>query len=219
MKNMLPALVRKELFLVFHPMTLVVLGLSALVLVPNWPYAVILLYACLCPYFNAQSAREQRDLDFAETLPVSRRSMATARIIAITLVELLCVLLMLAFSLARPIVGTPDSFVGMPPNLAFLGFSLLVFSVFDTVFFAMYYRDPMKFGVPFVLASLPTLIVMLAFEAAPYLSAAFAGLLARPGFENLAAQLVVFAVCLGIYCLGRIFAVRLAGRMFEKVDI
>lgn len=58
MKSKVPALVTKEVALVMHPMTLVVLGLSALVLVPNWPYAVILLYACLCPYFNAQSARE-----------------------------------------------------------------------------------------------------------------------------------------------------------------
>ena len=111
MRSMLFALVRKELFLVFHPMTLVVLGLSALVLVPNWPYAVILLYACLCPYFNAQSAREQRDLDFAATLPASRRDMAAARVLATALVEAACVVLMLAFSLARPLAGAPDAFV------------------------------------------------------------------------------------------------------------
>ena len=219
MRNSLLALVRKELLLVFHPMTLVVLGLSVLVLVPNWPYAVILIYACLCQYFNAQSAREQRDLDFSETLPVSRRSMVASRIAATTLVELLCVFLMLAFSLVRPVVGTPDSFVGMPPNLAFLGFSLLVFSVFDIVFFSTYYRNPAKIGIPFILASLPALAVMLAFESAPYLFDTFASLFAQPGFDNLAAQLTILIACVIIYCLGRVFTVKQKKKALEKVDI
>ena len=219
MRSMLFALVRKELFLVFHPMTLVVLGLSALVLVPNWPYAVILLYACLCPYFNAQSAREQRDLDFAATLPASRRDMAAARVLATALVEAACVVLMLAFSLARPLAGAPDAFVGMPPNLAFLGFSLATFAVFDLAFFALYYRDPSKVGLPFAAASVPALLVMLAFEAAPYLSPQFASLLAQPGFANLGAQLAVLGVGALLFLLGHLAAARLAGRSFERVDI
>ena len=199
MRSMLFALVRKELFLVFHPMTLVVLGLSALVLVPNWPYAVILLYACLCPYFNAQSAREQRDLDFAATLPASRRDMAAARVLATALVE--------------------AAFVGMPPNLAFLGFSLATFAVFDLAFFALYYRDPSKVGLPFAAASVPALLVMLAFEAAPYLSPQFASLLAQPGFANLGAQLAVLGAGALLFLLGHLAAAGLAGRSFERVDI
>lgn len=212
MRSKVPALVAKEIRLVMHPMTLVVLGLSALVLVPNWPYAVILLYACLCPYFNAQSAREQRDLDYAATLPVSRREMAAARVGATALADAACVALMGVFSLLRPLVGTPGAVVGMPPNLAFLGFSLLTFAVFDLVYYALYFRDPSRVGVP-------ALAVMLGFEAAPYLSPAFAELLAQPGLANPGAQVAVLAAGAVAFVAGHLLAARLAGRAFERVDI
>lgn len=219
MRSKVPALVTKEVALVMHPMTLVVLGLSALVLVPNWPYAVILLYACLCPYFNAQSAREQRDLDYVATLPVSRREVAAARVAATALSDAACVALMGSFSLLRPLVGTPETVVGMPPNLAFLGFSLLTFAVFDLVYYALYFRDPSRVGVPLVAASVPTLAVMLGFEAAPYLSPAFSELLAQPGLANLGAQVAVLAAGAIAFVAGHLLAARLAGRAFERVDI
>lgn len=219
MRSMIPALMTKEVRLVMHPMTLVVLGLSALVLVPNWPYAVILLYACLCPYFNAQSAREQRDLDYVATLPVSRREVAAARVAATALADAACVALMGSFSLLRPLVGTPETVVGMPPNLAFLGFSLLTFAVFDLVYYALYFRDPSRVGVPLVAASVPALAVMLGFEAAPYLSPAFSELLAQPGLANLGAQVAVLAAGAVAFVAGHLLAARLAGRAFERVDI
>lgn len=219
MKGVRFALVAKEFALVFHPMTVVVLALSALVVVPNWPYAVILLYACLCPYFNALSAREQRDLDYARTLPVSRGDMVWARVAATMLVEVACVALMFCFSLARPAFGTADLVVGMPPNLAFLGFSLATFALYDVVFFTLQYRDTSKAGVPFAVASVPTLLFMLAFEAAPYASPMFAEMLAQPGFAEVGAQLIVFALGAALFTVGHLVAVRAAARAFERGEL
>lgn len=219
MKSTPFSLIAKELLLVFHPMTLVVLCLSALVLVPNWPYAVILLYACLCPYFNAQNAREQRDLDFSQTLPISRQNIVFGRIGATILVEIVCIALMFIFSLIRPFTGSPNSFIGMPPNLAFLGFALLTFTVFDALFFIFHYRNPSKLGLPFITASVPTLFVMIAFEAAPYFSSDFAHLFAQPGFANFEAQIAILLSSAIIFAIGHLATIKIAGKNFEKIDI
>jgi hypothetical protein len=73
--------------------------------------------------------------------------------------------------------------------------------------------------VPLVAASVPALAVMLGFEAAPYLSPAFAELLAQPGLANLGAQVAVLAAGAAAFVAGHLLAARLAGRAFERVDI
>lgn len=218
MRNPVPALVIKDLTLVFHPMSIVILALAILVIVPNWPYAVILLYGCLCPYFNAQNAREQRDLDYAAVLPVSRHDMVVARVAATMLVEGVCVGLMFGFSLLRPIIGTSDMFVGMPPNVAFLGFALATFALFDLVFFPLQYQDPSKVGIPLVVASVPTLLFMIGFEVAPYVSPVFSDLFAQSGFANMGAQLGALVVGVIIFLLGHVLTTVLAAQAFERVD-
>lgn len=69
------ALLAKEFRLVVHPATYMLVVLGALVLIPSWPYAVIILYGILMAFFNAQNAREMRDLSYSFALPASRRDM------------------------------------------------------------------------------------------------------------------------------------------------
>lgn len=54
------ALLAKEFRLVVHPATYMLVVLGALVLIPSWPYAVIILYGILVAFFNAQNAREMQ---------------------------------------------------------------------------------------------------------------------------------------------------------------
>ena len=125
----------------------------------------------------------------------------------------------LRYSAAHLTAAVSYVVMGLASSLAFLGFLLATFAVFYLAFFALYYRDPSKVGIPFAAASMPALLVMHAFETALYLSPQFASVLAQPGFAKLGAQLAVLGVGALLFLLGYLAAARLAGRSFEKVDI
>ena len=63
-------LLKKELALCLHPAAVVMLLLSALVLAPNYPYAVSFFYLTLGLFFICLGGRENHDVIFTLTLPV-----------------------------------------------------------------------------------------------------------------------------------------------------
>lgn len=218
MRGSLLNLMCKDVRLVFHPMVLVALLLTPLVIVPNWPYVVIVLYICLCPFLNAINARERSDLAFTLMLPVSRAAIAGSLILSTAFFDLVCVALMFVFSLVRAAIGSPLMFVGLPPNLAFLGLSLMICGSFSIVFFPLYWRDPSKPGMPFLFASVVTVILMIAVEAIAYLPYAWAHAMAQPGFAELGMQLEVLGVGFIFFVLANAVATAIAVRLFKKVD-
>ena len=66
-------LLKKEWKLVMMPVPLLFLLLSALVLVPNYPYYVTFFYTTLGIFLMMQFARENRDLYYMALLPVTKR--------------------------------------------------------------------------------------------------------------------------------------------------
>lgn len=91
MKDML----LKEIALVVHPSTYCLVVLGALVLIPQWPYVIVLLYGILIAFFNGMNAREMRDLAYSFSLPISRAGMVRARIYVMVGIELIMLVIML----------------------------------------------------------------------------------------------------------------------------
>ena len=85
-------LLKKEWKLVMMPVPLLFLLLSALVLVPNYPYYVTFFYTTLGIFLMMQFARENRDLYYIALLPVTKREMVRARFLLVLSVEALQVL-------------------------------------------------------------------------------------------------------------------------------
>lgn len=134
------ALLLKELQLVVHPSTYCLVFLGALVLIPSWPYAIIVLYGILIAFFNAMNAREMRDLSYSFALPIARRDMVRARLVVMMAIEVIMTAIMAICICLRPIlsidaVATEQGLVGMPANIALLGFVLITFGLFNAVFF------------------------------------------------------------------------------------
>ena len=57
------ALLYKQLRLVCHPMTPVFCLFGIMVIIPNYPYTVIVFYVTLGLFFSFLNMREQKDLD------------------------------------------------------------------------------------------------------------------------------------------------------------
>ena len=66
-------LLKKEWKLVMMPVPLLFLLLSALVLVPSYPYYVTFFYNALGIFLMLQAARENRDVYYMALLPVTKR--------------------------------------------------------------------------------------------------------------------------------------------------
>lgn len=217
------ALIAKELQLVVHPSTYFLVALGVLVLIPSWPYAIVLLYGIMTAFFNALNARELRDLSYTFALPVSRRDMVRARVIVMMLIELTMTALMAICICLRPVLGINEvaaqqPLVGMPANIALIGFALATFGLFNLVFFTRYFRDPMKIGIPFLLACIVMLIFSVLFEALPFIPIEWCAAVSAPGFANLDAQLVVLLIGAALFVGLNVLAVRRAARAFESYD-
>ena len=72
-------LLRKEFALAMHPITPLMLALSAMVLIPNYPYIVIFFYTAMSIFFTCLMGRENNDIVYSINLPVSKESIVRAR--------------------------------------------------------------------------------------------------------------------------------------------
>ena len=72
-------LMKKEWKLTVTPVPLLFLLLSALVLVPSYPYYVTFFYNALGIFLMLQAARENRDVYYMALLPVTKRDVVRAR--------------------------------------------------------------------------------------------------------------------------------------------
>ena len=146
-------LLKKEWKLVMMPVPLLFLLLSALVLVPNYPYYVTFFYTTLGIFLMLQSARENRDLYYMALLPITKREMVKARFLLVLSVEGLQILVCIPFLLLRASYGELKNAVGIEANIAFLGLSLVLLGLFNRVFLPMHYKNAYDLGKPFVVSS------------------------------------------------------------------
>lgn len=72
-------LIKKEWKLTVTPVPLLFLLLSALVLVPSYPYYVTFFYNALGIFLMLQAARENRDVYYMALLPLTKRDLVRAR--------------------------------------------------------------------------------------------------------------------------------------------
>ncbi len=214
-------LLLKEGALVVHPSTYCLVILGALVLVPQWPYMIVLLYGILIAFFNGMNAREMRDMTYSFSLPISRASMVRARVGVMIIIELIMMAIMaLCVCLRVPlgINGIEQPLVGMPANIAFLGFSLVAFSLFNMVFFPLYYRDPRKVGIPFLIAASVAMVFGVLFEAIPFVPFALCQQIAGIGFTYLDVQLIVLGIGAVVFVGGNVIAIKKSIATFSTFD-
>lgn len=65
-------LLMKEFRLSMHPSTPLMLLLSAMVFIPNYPFVVIFFYTTMAIFFTCLSGRENRDIAYSLSLPVAK---------------------------------------------------------------------------------------------------------------------------------------------------
>ena len=216
---MLSKLLKKEWSLCLHPAALVMLALSALVLVPNYPYGVVFFYSTLGLFFICLGGRENQDVVYTMTLPVARKDLVAGRILLAVVLELIQLLLTFGFILLRTRLQPQANAAGLDANLALLGEGFLFFGLYHLVFFPAYYRDVTKVGLSFVKGCVFALLFVAAEIVLCYTAPFVRDRLDTPDPAHLGAKLAFTAVCALVYVLCTVLALRLSRRKFEQLDI
>ena len=210
-------LLYKEIRLAAHPTSIVFAFLGCLVLVPAYPYSVIFMFGCLAPYITFLNARETNDAWYTAILPVTKRESVLGKCLLIASFQLFQLLFSIPFAFLRSALNIENNPVGLDATLAWYGFGLTVYAVFDFVFISSFYKSGYKAGKAFLLASIPMVLLILMVEVMPHIPALTWLDSYQP--KHLLMQLPILAAGFICYAALLLFAYRISVKRFNKVDL
>jgi len=209
----------KEWKLCMHPMGYIMLLCAALILVPGYPYGVSCFYMGLAIFFICLTARENHDASFTLTLPVSRRDAVKARILFCTVLEVLDLLLMGVFILIKYAIGFTHNPAGLDAGLALIGDGMIIFAIFNMVFFPIYYKDINKPGKAFVIAAAAVFAWIIFEIVATYTIPFFQYVLDTEDPQNMSEKSLFTLAGLGLFLAGTARSIQISAKRFEKLDL
>lgn len=212
-------LLNKELKLAMHPVSLMFLALSAMLLIPNYPYYVTFFYTTLGIFFICLTGRENHDIFYTMCLPVRKRDVVRSRIAIAVGLELTQVALAIPFACIRNTFSIPGNQGGMDANVAFFGMALLMLGLFNLVFFTSYYKKPASVGAAFAQSSILVFVFIVVAEACTFAVPFVRDRLDTPDPAYLGAKLCVLILGIGAFVLLTLTACRRAERSFEDLDL
>ncbi len=210
-------LLYKELTLAAHPTSIVFAFLGCLVIVPAYPYTVIFMFGCLAPYLTFINARETNDAWYTAILPVTKREIVKGKCLLIIIFQLFQLLFSIPFVFLRNVLDVKNNPVGIDATVAWYGFGLILYAVFDLVFFPAFYKSGYKAGKSFILAAIPMLILMIGVEGSVHIPVLFWLDSYKP--EHLLLQLPILLFGILCYAVFLTLAYRMSVKRFEKVDL
>lgn len=212
-------LLQKEIRLAMHPTAPLFLLLSAMLLIPNYPYSVAFFYTGLAVFFTCMNGREQHDVAYTLLLPVRKRDAVRARMLFVVLLELLQLLLAVPFLALRGALHMGPNAAGMDANIALLGLALLQYGIFNLVFFGVYYRNVRRVGAAFLWSSAAVFLYIGATELSAHIVPFFRDVLDTPDPLHLGAKLLVLLGGAAAFALLTLLALNRAIRSFERQDL
>lgn len=215
-------LIKKEIALCVHPTGYIFLSFALLTFVPNYPYEMIFFFSCLSVFFCCLTARENGDVAFTCALPVKKRLVPIARIL--TMSGFQCVLLVLTGAVgAIKGAAVPAemylNYAGLSANIALLGNAAIVLGTFNLVFFAGYYKNPEKVGIPFVAGGALVVLLIGIFIVLRWTVPFFMQTLNGLNSENAPFKALWLLIGLMVYAVLTAAACKISANRFEKTDI
>ena len=217
MKNLL----YKEFRLAIHPSVYLFFLLSALLLVPSYPYYVSFFYLMLGVFLTFKTNRAENDIFYSALLPVRKGDVVRARVLAVAILELVNLLIVVPFAiLSVKINPAGGNNAGIEPNVAFFGLSFLMYGGFNFIFFPVFYKTGRSEGKAFLWSGVFTLLYIAVAESlAQYIPSPVSAYLDT---AEKAAQLRQLPVLLGgivLWAVLTLLSAKRSAERFEKVDL
>lgn len=212
-------LLKKEFLLSMHPVTTLMIALSTMVLIPNYPYTVVFFYMTLAVFFTCMLGRENHDVIYTMTLPVAKRDVVRARILFVVILELLQMVVMIPFMLLKQSLGPMGNEAGMDANIVLLAEGFLLFGLFHLLFFCSYYKNVDKVGISFVKASVVFFLLVAADVICTHAIPFVRDFLDTPDPEYMGYKMITLGGSIVFYLLATVGACRVSIKNFEQQDL
>ena len=207
----------KELRLAAHPSIYVFICMGALVLIPAYPYGVVFFFGCLGLFQTFMYDRETRDVFYTALLPRPRGDVVKGKLLLAVFLQVGQLVLSLPFAFLRTLYLPDGNPVGMEANVAWYGCGLMIYGIFNLVFFTRFYRTAYKAGSAFLTGLIPVTLGIVAVEASVHVP----GLEWLDGLDgaSLLRQTPVLLAGAAVYAGCCFWACKAAQRRFERVDL
>ena len=212
-------LLKKEFLLCMHPVTPLMLLLSSMALIPNYPYTVMFFYLTLAVFFTCMLGRENHDVIYTMTLPVAKKEIVKARICFVVILELLQMLLLIPFAVLRQKLIPAGNEAGMDANLVLFAEGFLLFGIFNLLFFKSYYKNTEKVGKSFVIATVVFFVLVTADVICTHAIPLVRDRLDTPDPQFLGYKLAALAIGAAAYFAMTVLVCRISIKNFEKQDV
>lgn len=209
-------LLYKEFHLTIHPMFYLVALFGLLLLIPEWPYFIALMYFFFIAVPNLFTySKSQGDIAFSMSLPVRRSDIVKSRVMSIVLLELLQIITAAIFAVVNKLLYPAGNFL-LDANIAFIGFVFMMYGLFNIVVFPMFYKTAYKIAGPSITAITVTILFAVVVEAAVQI---FPFAKALDGWGNIGAQVIVLILGIVLFILLSLLSSRISVKRFERVNI
>ena len=222
-------LLKKELRLTAAPITYFFLAFALMTLIPGYPILVGGFFITLGIFYTFQMARESNDILYTALLPCKKQDVVRAKYTFCVLIELLVCYSHIAdaswgnmavltavrlTALREAAVYTKNAM--MNANFAYLGWLLILFALFNSVFLGGFFRTAYGLGKPFILYSIAGFAVICLAEALHH----FPGMAAMNSqTEGFGMQLIVLAAGVLLFMGMTALSCRKAQKNFERIDL
>lgn len=210
----------KEMKLLANPLTYLFIAFSAMTMIPSYPILVGSFFICLGIFHTYQQIREYDDVTYTVMLPVKKRDIVTAKYLFVLFIELTAFILCTLLTIIRmKILGTAVPYATnqlMNANMAYLGYTMIVFAVFNSIFLAGFFKTTYKIGKPFFIFCVVSFIIIIMGEILHHI----------PDLESLnnpsnlsMPQVVIFAIGIVVFMLCTWLSYQKAVKDFEGIDL
>ena len=213
-------LLYKEMKLSANPLSYWFITFSAMTMIPRYPILVGSFFICLGIFYTYQQVRECDDITYTVMLPVRKQDVVTAKYLFVLFIECIAFILCLFLTIIRMrFLGDAAPYVTnqlMNANAAYLGYIMLVFAIFNSVFLAGFFKTTYKIGKPFILFCAVATVIIFMGEILHHI----------PGLESLndssnlnVSQIVIFLLGVAMFKLCTWFSYQKAIKDFERIDL
>ena len=216
---MITKLLSKEMKLTASPLSYIFIAFAVMTMIPGYPILCGAFFVCLGLFYTYQQARECDDITYTVLLPVQKKDIAAAKFLFAVIIELISFAVCAVLTVVRMTVLSEAAVYIRNPlmnaNIAYLGFLLLVFAMFNIFFLGGFFRTAYKIGRPFIAFCAASFIVICIGETIHHV----------PGLEYMnrtagtyAAQLMILILGAVVFAAGTILSYRISAGRLEKID-
>ena len=213
-------LLYKEMKLSANPLSYWFIAFSAMTMIPRYPILVGSFFICLGIFYTYQQIREYDDITYTVMLPVKKKDVVTAKYLFVLFIEFIAFILCALITIIRmSSLGNAAPYVTNPlmnANAAYLGYVMIVFAVFNSIFLAGFFKTTYKIGKPFFIFCVVSFIIIIMGEILHHI----------PDLESLnnpsnlsMPQVVIFAIGIVVFMLCTWLSYQKAVKDFEEIDL